>query len=119
MPVFKGIWRDGYNAAGASLSGYHFLAKRCNKIKVVGRPCRKKSSGEYLPNGGRIEDVSPLMYVKSSNFIKGTKSAFKTGLSNLSGCEGGKLEIYLNESVAFSSEIRSYNQTTNMSLLCM
>lgn len=112
LPVFKGVWRDGYNAAGNSLSGYHFLAKRCNKIKVVGRPCRKKSNGEYLPNGGRIEDVSPLLYVKSSNFIKGTKSAFKTGLSNLSGCEGGKLEIYLNESVVFSSEIRSYNQTT-------
>jgi hypothetical protein len=112
LPVFKGVWRDGYNAAGFTLSGYHFLAKRCNKIKVVGRPCRKKSSGEYLPNGGRVEDISPFLDVKTSNFIRGTKSAFKTGLSNLSGCEGGKFEIHLNGSVVFSSEIRSYNQST-------
>ena len=116
LPVFKGIWKDGYNAAKDSLSGYHFLAKRCNKIKVVGRPCRRRSNGEYLPNGGRVEELTDILELKTSNIVGNSKTSFKTGLNNLSGCEGSKLEIYLNgtnkENIVFSSEIRSYNINT-------
>lgn len=116
LPVFKGIWKDGYNAAKDRLTGYHFLAKRCNKIKVVGRPCRKRSNGEPLPNGGRVEELTDVLTLKSSNIVSGSKASFKTGLNNLTGCEGGMLEIYLNgtekKDLVFSSEIRSYNVTT-------
>lgn len=116
LPVFKGVWKDGYNAAKDDLTGYHFLAKRCNKIKVVGRPCRKRSNGEFLPNGGRVEEVTDLLKIKSSNIVGNSKTLFKTGLNNLSGCEGSVFEIFLNgtedKDLMFSSEIRSYNVNT-------
>lgn len=115
LPVFKGIWKDGYNAAKEDLSGYHFLAKRCNKIKVVANPCRRRSNGNPLPNNGRVEEVTDLLDVKSSNIVKGSPTMFKTGLNNLSGCEGGIFEILAGvDEVLFSSEIRSYNSQTRI-----
>lgn len=112
LPVFKGIWKDGYNAAGEDLTGYNFIAKRANKIKVVGRPCTMTSSGVKLENEGRIQDVTDVMSVKRSNIVSGSSVQFKTGFNNLSGCEGGFLDIMSDasgENILYSSEIRNYN----------
>lgn len=118
LPIFKGVWKDGYNAAKESLDGYHFLAKRCNKIKVVGRPCQRRTNGEYLPNNGRAADVIGPFEISPDNFVSGSRANFKVNMTNLSGCEGGVLEIYRDafsdENRIFTSEIRSYNQSTRI-----
>ena len=113
LPTFRGAWKDGYNASGESLSGYHFIAKRCNKIKVVAVPCKYRSDGTALENDGRKTVLSDVLSVGSGNLLNDSKTLFKTNLCNITGCEGGTFEIYNSsscENVVFSTIINSYNQ---------
>lgn len=115
LPVFRGIWKDGYNAANESLAGFNFIAKRCNKIKVVAMPCTHRGDGTELENGGRKFVLSPVMTVTAKNLINDSKTLFKCGLGNISGCEGGTFEIYGDSACTntiFSTLINSYNQGT-------
>jgi hypothetical protein len=116
LPIFKGIWVDGYNLENSQLTGYHFIATRGNKVKFVAKPCKYQDDGTPVINDGKKSRATDKTLLATANYVLNNKYGFLPKLTNLEKINGAMfLEIF--DSLAtdatpiFSSEIQDYNST--------
>ena len=114
LPVFKGNWCDGYVFNNSKMNGYHFMARRANKIKFKARPNTKDERGEYLGNDGMSSRIFGPYVIDKSNLTNNTAIIRKFNISDVE--KNCKIEISKTinfentNDVIFSSPISVYNK---------